>query len=127
MAYNNVLTTPMLEILGLIPPREDLPEDQKFTTGTGQHLRVHSSDKCVGEHCVIHNPSTHVMSEFPTHWRGDRSLMERICPHGYGHPDPDGIASIAVLEGTDRARIELVHGCDGCCANCYYGLEDSDA
>lgn len=40
---------------------------------------------------------------WPQHWRGDRHLMERICPHGVGHPDPDDI------------NPDGVHGCDGCC------------
>lgn len=75
-----------------------------YTTGTGQELRgVHPSDQCEGQPCVIHNPSNHSMRDFPTHWRGDRGIMERICPHGIGHPDPDEINS-------DR-----MHGCDGCC------------
>jgi hypothetical protein len=30
--------------------------------------------------------------------------MERICPHGVGHPDPD-----------DVFATDTVHGCDGCC------------
>lgn len=30
--------------------------------------------------------------------------MERICPHGVGHPDPDD------------TNPDTVHGCDGCCA-----------
>ena len=34
----------------------------------------------------------------------DRRIMERICPHGVGHPDPDDVLN------QDR-----VHGCDGCC------------
>lgn len=80
----------------------------EYTTGTGQKLwRVHSSDKCAGEHCVIHNPSNHSMREFPTHWRSDRGLMERICSHGVGHPDPDDPKVKLPGEG--------IHGCDGCC------------
>jgi hypothetical protein len=35
--------------------------------------------------------------------------MERICPHGVGHPDPD---EYAIASGGDAG----VHGCDGCCA-----------
>lgn len=76
---------------------------EDYTTGTGQRLHVHEKKDCRGEHCVIHNPSNHVMRGFPTHWRDDRGIMERICPHGIGHPDPDDLT-------TDR-----VHGCCGCC------------
>lgn len=38
-----------------------------------------------------------------SHWRDDRSFMERICPHGVGHPDPDD------------EHADPIHGCDGCC------------
>jgi hypothetical protein len=49
--------------------------------------------------------SVHSMRSFPTHFRFDRYLMERICPHGVGHPDPDD----------PQSAIDGVHGCDGCC------------
>lgn len=92
-----------------------LLEPEQYETGTGQTLTVHGRSECVGEFCVIHNPSEHVMREFRTHWRGDRSLMERICPHGIGHPDPDDIAAKKLLvDDYERYAFE-VHGCDGCC------------
>jgi hypothetical protein len=69
-----------------------------------QFLRhVHPATQCAGEWCPLHNRSDHHMRDWPQHWRGDRYLMERICPHGVGHPDPDD-------PSTDRT-----HGCDGCC------------
>lgn len=114
---NGVLTPEMLEVLGILPPRPGLENYQEiYVTGTGQRIRVHNRDRCEGEHCVIHNPSDHSMRDFPTHWRADRQLMERICPHGIGHPDPDSIAFIRRMDGEKRAGIESVHGCDGCCA-----------
>ena len=71
-------------------------------------LWVHPSSACVGEYCTIHNRSNHTMRSFPQHWRADRAIMERICSHGVGHPDPDEYKlTISVFEG--------VHGCDGCC------------
>lgn len=89
-------------------------EDGSFITGTGQKLRgVHSPDQCEGEYCCIHNPSDHSMKDFPTHWRADRGIMERICPHGVGHPDPDDMAFITRTRG--EGHMEGVHGCDGCC------------
>lgn len=88
---------------------------ENYVTGTGQKLRVHDTAQCAGEPCPIHNPSDHVMRGFPTHWRGDRWLMERICPHGIGHPDPDDIAFKKMLKGKAFAESESVHGCDGCC------------
>lgn len=77
---------------------------EKYTTGTGQKIYVHSASTCLGA-CVIHRPSHHLMRDFPTHWRFDRRIMERICPHGVGHPDPDDMSS------------NTVHGCDGCCGS----------
>lgn len=82
-----------------------------YTTGTGQVLHgVHDPNACSGRACVIHAPSDHAMRRFPTHWRPDRGLMERICPHGIGHPDPDDVAYLAM-----RGLLGSVHGCDGCC------------
>jgi len=66
-------------------------------------LEVHDRDKCAGEFCCIHNPSDHHMKNWPQLWRDDRKMMERTCPHGIGHPDPD-----------DRSSFRD-HGCDGCC------------
>lgn len=88
---------------------------EKYTTGTGQMVYVHDRADCVGKHCAIHNPSDHPMKDFPTHWRDDRSLMERICPHGIGHPDPDYIAFKRRTFGDADANNESIHGCDGCC------------
>lgn len=89
---------------------------EEYTTGKGQRLLVHSKASCKGEHCVIHNPSDHPMRDFPTYWRTDRALMERICPHGIGHPDPDDIEFKRQLKGDEYAANESVHGCDGCCS-----------
>ena len=56
--------------------------------------------------CCIHAPSDHPLAGAPLHWRYDRRIVERICTHGIGHPDPD-----------DRHRnsSDGTHGCDGCC------------
>jgi hypothetical protein len=53
------------------------------------------------------------MVDWPTHWRDDRKLMERICKHGVGHPDPDDLAHKKRI-GLDVDTISI-HGCDGCC------------
>lgn len=67
-------------------------------------LKCHLESDCkVYEYCTVHKRSDHSMRSFPQHWRSDRGIMERTCPHGIGHPDPDDITN-------DRA-----HGCDGCC------------
>ena len=71
-----------------------LQPDGTFVTGTGQTLGgLHSIERCRPQHCVIHNPSDHHMRDWPTHFRDDRHLMERMCPHGVGHPDPDASSS----------------------------------
>lgn len=72
-------------------------------------LAVHKARKCKGQVCSIHNRSDHHMRSFKQHWRGDRRIMERICSHGVGHPDPD---EYRILNGEDNGA----HGCDGCCA-----------
>ena len=65
--------------------------------------KMHDMKKCAGQFCTIHNRSDHSMRSFPQVYRWDKALMERICPHGIGHPDPDEI------------NPDTVHGCEGCC------------
>lgn len=72
---------------------------------------IHSETVCTGEVCVIHNPTGHHMRTWPLHWRTDRGIFERICPHGTGHPDPDHLPRWKALGW----EINAVHGCDGCC------------
>lgn len=83
-----------------------------FTDDTGQTLlNVHAADSCIGR-CPIHRPSEHHMRDWPLHYRYDRALFERICPHGIGHPDPDSLQRhVEFFEDTEAG----VHGCDGCC------------
>ena len=88
-----------------------------YETGTGQIIRVHTKDKCEGNHCVIHNPSDHIMRDFPTHWRDDRNMMERICHHGVGHPDPD---DLAYKKDNNLPDSNGIHGCCGCCTEGEY-------
>lgn len=96
--------------------RMDYLRQQEYVTGTGQRIaNVHEPTvDCVINGCCIHAPSKHSMRNFPTHWREDRRIMERICPHGVGHPDPDDLA-FRVRNGDDP-KYAGVHGCDGCCA-----------
>jgi len=89
----------------------------KYITGTKQKvLNVHNeTEDCRKHGCCIHNPSDHNMKDWPTHWRDDRGMMERICKHGIGHPDLDHINWISRNVGPRAASIESIHGCDGCC------------
>lgn len=73
----------------------------------GEKIWAHSPAACSGPPCAVHWPSQHHMRSWRQHWRGDRKMIERVCPNpehgGTGHPDPDDLAR-------DR-----VHGCCGCC------------
>jgi hypothetical protein len=73
------------------------------------YIYGHPSYACAREYCTLHNRSDHSMRSFPQHWRSDRAIMERICPHGVGHPDPDE-------KKLTKSKYEGIHGCDGCCA-----------
>jgi hypothetical protein len=71
-------------------------------------FRTHPFGECWGDHCTLHRMSDHAMRAFPQQWRSDRQIMERVCPHGVGHPDPDEYELVTNPE-------KGVHGCDGCC------------
>lgn len=86
-----------------------------YTDSTGREVRTHHKDKCAGQNCSIHNPSTHPLKNAPTVWRDDLKMMERICTHGVGHPDPDDVAYNVGILGKDENEYAN-HGCDGCCA-----------
>lgn len=86
---------------------------EDYTTGTGQKLKVHDRKDCKGN-CPIHNPSDHHMRDWPTNWRADLGIMERICTCGIGHPDPDDLDYRARTMGKLAAPLG-VHGCCGCC------------
>jgi len=75
------------------------------------NLITHTAEKCSGHYCCIHNESDHHMKKWPLNWRDDTGVMERICPHGVGHPDPDDAAH-NIRMGREYLTI---HGCDGCC------------
>jgi hypothetical protein len=80
-------------------------------------LRTHPSSACANDPaCCVHNPSDHPLKNAPMNWRGDRGMMERICEHGIGHPDPDDIAHKRRTYGTKADAAWGVHGCDGCCS-----------
>lgn len=92
----------------------------EYITGTGQKLvNIHSEELCAGRICAIHNPTTEKPEcDWPTHWREDRGLMERVCDHGIGHPAIEHMEYLKDLDeknGTDHAKWEGIHGCDGCC------------
>jgi hypothetical protein len=88
------------------------PDSYDLISLPGNTLLVtHPSSKCVGHACPVHHPSDHHMVNWPLHWRWDRRIMERICQHGIGHPDPDSIAHGLLIGSTDTGNCS----CDGCC------------
>lgn len=72
---------------------------------------THPEEKCKGRPCIVHNPTDHHMSEWPVHWRSDRGILERICPCGVGHPDPDQFYYWREI----GQEWQSVHGCCGVC------------
>lgn len=84
---------------------------------SGQRLRVHSKEMCRGGNCSIHNPSDEAKAIGTRQWRSDRAMMERICSHGVGHPDPDELAFLRSIGMDKQADVNGLHGCDGCCSD----------
>lgn len=81
---------------------------------------VHLPTECAGRPCAVHHPSEHHMSGWTQRFRPDRLMIERVCEHRIGHPDPDHMAWLdeRVMRGEltpDFVWGEGAHGCDGCC------------
>jgi hypothetical protein len=74
------------------------------------------TEECRTYGCCIHNVTNHHMKSWMQNWRNDRKMMERICPHGIGHPDPDHMSWFERTHGKEAASYEGIHGCDGCCS-----------
>jgi hypothetical protein len=79
---------------------------------SSETVMAHMKLDCVGRACPLHNRSEHGMRGWQQTWRSDIRIIERVCPHGVGHPDPDQFMFWDL-------RGELVekrtHVCDGCC------------
>ena len=74
---------------------------------TNLHARTWECDRYG---CMVHNPDLEWVGNrenWPYSPRGD-GRMERICPHGIGHPDPD---TAEYLERTFYGTWMWVHGC----------------
>lgn len=85
---------------------------EEWTDDFGNKLvGVHPHSQCQGRPCAIHNPSDHHMRGMKLLWRQDWQMLERICEHGVGHPDPDDAAYWRSVS----QPLKTVHGCDGCC------------
>lgn len=102
---------PETEVLVALPP---FGQVSKMPRGDPS-LRLHPASQCDrSTPCVIHRPSDHHMKGWMMCFRFDIGvpLVERVCEHGVGHPDPDSLRYF--LERGDYEHLS-VHGCDGCC------------
>lgn len=91
---------------------KDVQYDNRVVDAQGRTIVVHNRDMCTGRPCVIHSPSEHKTRDWPMNFRFDKmALVERLCTHGVGHPDPDSVHYFETI-GVERMGI---HGCDGCC------------
>lgn len=85
--------------------------------GEPQTAFWHNQNACTGFPCVIHHPSDHPMRSWTMTLR-ETALIERLCAHNIGHPDPDSWRAFnRITYGTEDVSYGYqVHGCDGCCA-----------
>ena len=91
-----------------LPEREYILVNQTDRAGFYVGMRilyVHHPSMCAGQDrpCSVHRPSPHHMRTWSQLWRADLGVMQRLCPHGIGHPDPDEV----LKSGS--------HACDECC------------
>lgn len=86
------------------------------TLSGGQTIyRVHFPQQCAGHTCAIHNPSPHVLVEFPQHFDNDTGAMLRMCRHHLMHPDADDLGFRLRSGGILALMVYGEHDCDGCC------------
>lgn len=92
-----------------------------WVNGTQRFTNIHLLSACEGENCIVHNPTWCPANkgDWPYSFRAD-GRIERICPHGIGHPDPDQVNFLISQDPAHYGGWVDVHGCDGCC----YSEED---
>lgn len=110
LAFIQKLMKAEREIKKPVRPKASTATHDTWTDCTGTKFWVHRWKLECREGCAIHAPSQHVMSHLPQLMR-ESTLIERVCPHGTGHPDPDSMRYFNSV-GMDALG---VHGCDGCC------------
>lgn len=99
----------MDEMKGIVWLRDNVFRDDAHQIIHG----VHREELCQGRPCCFHNPSMHHMRDWPATWRQDKGVVERTCPHGVGHTDPDNMWYLRATGDELRG----LHGCDGCCVD----------
>lgn len=82
---------------------------------------VHLKGTCLLAHCAVHNPSKHPLDSAPFDWLGGHiAHLQRVCEHGYRHPDPDdlkfheAIGAFLTVEAILSVHL-MEENCDGCC------------
>lgn len=98
---------------------------EEVTLNSGQVIRAHKKSLCEPP-CAIHAPSDHHMKDWKLIFR-ESGMLERICPHGIGHPDPDTMSFVKRRLGKEISEYEGVHGCDGCCVLVIHETKLSEA
>jgi hypothetical protein len=99
------------KLVGAYPAvAEELVEIEGTPLARSHGLLHHRQVDCRGGHCPFHAPSDHPLNDSPMNLRSS-GLIERMCEHGIGHPDPD---SVAFMKEHGQNGFG-VHGCDGCC------------
>ncbi len=91
------------------------PMERFNVPGTDEVWIVHAFDVCrQDQFCAIHRPSHHGMRAWPMHLR-ETGLIERVCSHGVGHPDPDSARYFNERGPVGSRGTWTIHGCCGCC------------
>lgn len=84
------------------------PCDERNTLVGGMQVVTHRKDDCWGYWCPVHNQSPHHMRGWrQVYDRDDIPTMQRECPCGSLHPDPDA-------QDSDHGW-HMRSGCCGCC------------
>lgn len=104
----------ILDISGLIEKQILVT---KFVSKGG---RLHTKAECkesrkqgAPKNCVFHKPTIHRLTGSVQILRAS-ALIEDMCEHKVGHPNPD---SAAYLNWRDSTTTWYIHGCDGCCGD----------
>lgn len=121
----------LLDELGITGATRELLRESiraEMSVGLNRYLaaggRVHTKEQCKATRkmgapkgCVLHRPTLHKLTGRPQVLRSS-TLIEDICEHGVGHPNPDSVAYLDWRDtGSTTSRMSTwgTHGCDGCC------------
>ena len=86
------------------PTPRPVPEPNRETLEHSiQRIICHRDGECQQYYCPVHHRSDHTLRAWEQSWRSDVGIMERVCPHGTGHPDPDS--------PYDDGDLRWTHGC----------------